>query len=302
MARGSATYTQSQGSPAAYKAWGQAISGILNQASPRTADTGQVNWASVVAEPSTVRDFEVFPMGGPLQATAPIFLRFDYQGSASGGLFLTVGTSTDGAGNLGGLLVPKVGLQNGIPGVWSNVWGWASSDNASYFTLLYNMDPLTTGAKGQGMCVIERTRDLAGDPTGAGFHVWRWQAASTTATWYLGGWTKVFGAQSQSPAVDFNFASLLPDLVNTASAFVGNVSYAFPAYTAVPPFAKGASKALMFGFPNDWPRGQSIAVDHYGEAMTFVSVGDAMRNAFPVMTDKDTTTAVKYLAPIMRWD
>lgn len=305
MARGTTIFNQvAAGNVTTYKAQYQALSVILNQASVRTSDTGQVNWAAVSTESGTVRDYEIFALGGALQATAPVFLRFDYVGSNSAsvtGLHLTVGTTTDGAGNLGGITVAKWVLLSTVHTA-TNQYAWAASDGESYFTFLYALDPTQSGVEGIGMFVVERTRDAAGQPTGAGFHVWRWQGTTTTgATNYLGGWSKTFGAGTQPANVDYNLGVNIPDPYNTNNAFVGTTSRAFPAYTYTPPFIKGASKALLFCYPGELPRGKPVTVDHYGEAMTFVPLGDAVTNNIPVMNNAGGA-AVRALSPLIRWD
>jgi hypothetical protein len=308
MARGSASYTQAAaGTLAAYKACYQTISNVINQAGVRTADTGQVNWATIPSEPSSLgRDYEVFALGGPLQATAPIFLRFDYAGygvAGTYGVHITVGTTTDGAGTLGGLTVARLPLQNHAIGTPPVQWCWAASDQASYFTFLYALDTAATGQDGVGMVVVERTRDPNGDANGVGFHVWRWQAFSLTTTTNAGGWSRTFGAGSQPAVADFCYNAMVPDLQNNTSASQpGGLFYAFPAYTWTPPaIMGGASKALMFAYPPDFPRGSATPVTHYGESMTFIPLGDVIITGQPAMTS-NTVAAVKYMAPMIRWD
>ena len=306
MARGSTAYTWGTGA-ANYKACYQAISGVINQALTKTGDTGQVNWATVSTEPNMAyRDYEIFALGGPLQATAPIFLRFDYVGGTGGGasgVSLTVGTTTDGAGNLGGLLVARTLFQNHVLATSANQWCWAASDQASYFTFLYALDPAATGTDGVGMAVIERTRDPDGTATAAGFHAWRWQASAVATTVPLGGWSKTFGAGSQPAAADFNYNVMTPDLFNLSSgAVAGGIFYAFPAHTYTPPFTmKGASKALMFSFPVDFPRGVATPITHYGEAMTFLPLADALTPYVPVVNGSGTGTS-KLMSALIRWD
>jgi len=306
LARGSAAYTWGFGA-ANYKACYQAISGVINQALTKTGDTGQVNWATVSTEPGSgvVRDYEVFALGGPLQATAPILIRFDYWGTstAGNGVQITVGTTTDGAGNLGGLLVARTTLQNHTLSASPNQYCWAASDQASYFTFLYALDPAATGTDGVGMAVIERTRDPDGTATNAGFHAWRWQATNLTVTQPLGGWSKTFGAGSQPAAADFNYNVMAPDLFNLNSgAVAGGIFYAFPAHTYTPLFTmKGASKALMFAFPVDFPRGVATPITHYGEAMTFLPLADALTLNIPVANGVGNA-GNKPMSAMIRWD
>lgn len=302
MARGTTTYTQAYGSLVNYKNLYQSLSTVLNQAATRTADTGQVNWATIATEPSTVRDYEVFALGGPLQSTAPVFLRIDYQGAsvAGAGAYITVGTTTDGAGNLGGLTVAKQGLQNHTITNTLNLSAWAACDG-SYFTFLYALDPVAAGTDGVGMFVVERTRDLTGAATANGFHVWRWYATTAAATAYLGGWSRTFASAAQTANTDYNFGVTVPDAFNATTSLDNNIGYAYPAYTYTPLAPGGASKALLFAFPNDFPRGQSVTVTHYGEAMTFVPLADSVTTGIPVMSAA-ATGALKSLSPMIRFD
>jgi hypothetical protein len=302
MARSSAIYTQVVGYPA-YRNWAKPISDALNATATRTTDTGQVNWATVTTEPAggAVRDFEVFAIGGSLQATAPIYLRFDYQGSSTttGGIYITVGTTTDGAGNLGGLTVAKMQLQAALGG--TNQYAWASCDSDSYFTFAYNLDPGGTGNDAVGVVVVERTRTLPGAASGAGFHVWRWTGGATSITTYQGGWSKTFGATSQPQNANYNLDVLAPELFNTNTAYVGGTSYAYPVYTYTAPFAKGASKALLLAFQYDFPRGQPVTLTHYGEPMTFISMSDAVTMPLPTLNNAGAA-ATKTISPLIRWD
>jgi len=302
MARGTAIYTQTYGTGAYYKAWAQPISAVLNAAQTRTNDTGQVNWATVSTEIVGVRDYEVFALGGPLQATAPIFLRFDYAGTVGGGVFITVGTTTDGAGNLGGLLVSKIALQNPNMTTQSNLYCWAACDNDSYFTFLYNLDPAITGIDGVGMVVVERTRTLSGAASGAGFHVWRWLASNYYTTAFQGGWSRTFGATLQSGYPEYNFNALIPEMTQLNTTFAGTTAYAYPVYTYTPPFMKGASKALLLGFEHDFPRGTPVTLNHYEQPMTFVPLGEAVNAPIGTKDGAGTTVTKTNLSPLIRWD
>lgn len=305
MARSSAIYYQAYNGLTIYKAWVQPISTALNAVATRTADTGQVNWATIPNEPTVVRDYEIFAMGGPLQATAPIFIRVDYTGGTAGNIAVTVGTTTDGAGNLGGLLVAKQLLQNYPVTLNSSTipqWVWTAHDtDGSYFTFTHNLDPSASGPDGAAIVVVERTRDNAGAATGAGFHVWRWWGFNTTQPSYIGCWTKTFGAAQQTPNADMVPVAMFPDFWNTNTAYISPTSYAYPVYTYTVPLVKGASKALLFSYPYDFPRGQPATVPHYGEQMTFIPMSDAVPTPFPVYNTSGTLNN-KNMSPLIRWD
>lgn len=301
MARGTTPYIGGYGTVSAYKACYQPISQILNQAATRTADTGQVNWASVSTENTTLgRDYEVFAMGGPLQATAPILIRIDYLGGNAGGsVYVTIGTTTDGAGTLGGLLLARVAL-NSFNITQGNLTGWAACDG-SYFTFLYNSLPNGAGWDYPGMFIVERTRDVAGNATASGFHVWRWCRTATSTETFMGGWSKTFGAQTQTAAGDVILGANFPDAYNVNSTWTGRPSRAFPAYTYTLPNVGGASKALLIAIPGDFPRLRPVTLDHYGETQTFIPLADSLQYNLPTLSAANTA-AVKAMAPLIRWD
>lgn len=301
MARGTAIYNMAYSNVTVYKAWAQPMSDMINQAIPRTTDTGQVNWATVATEPTAARDYEIFALGGPLQATAPIFFRIDYIGGANGGPNITVGTTTNGAGALAGLTVPYLDLQQHTIASYTNQYMWAASDRESYFTFLFALDPAVTGVDGVGMVVIERTRNLAGNPTADGFHVWRWYASSATATVGLGGWLRQYGAAIQTANPDWTYGVYVPDLYNVTTGVSGSTAYAYPSFTYTQMTPGGASKALLWGFATDFPRGKAITVRHFGENQTYIPLADAFVTGHPV-TYGNGSIGVKNLSPLLRWD
>jgi len=80
----------------------------------QAAETGQVNWTTVTKPTvtNTAAGFEIWRMNDSLQATAPVFMKIEY-GSGSNtaipGLWITVGSATNGAGTLSGTMSTRVG-------------------------------------------------------------------------------------------------------------------------------------------------------------------------------------------------
>lgn len=75
----------------------------------QTADTGQID-TTTVTHPTAVNTFmgySIWRFNDALQATAPVFIRFDFGSSGSSanswGMKITVGSSTNGAGTIGGV-------------------------------------------------------------------------------------------------------------------------------------------------------------------------------------------------------
>ena len=101
------------------RATGPAVSNaIQNVGLVKTSDTGQVNWSTVNAPGSanTAAGYEIFRFNDSLQASKPIFIKLEH-GTGSGGpglyaLFITIGTGSDGAGNITGILLARTQYAN----------------------------------------------------------------------------------------------------------------------------------------------------------------------------------------------
>lgn len=82
---------------------------LANAGWVRTSDTGQTDLASMPAASvvNTVCGFQIWRMNDSLQATAPVFVKFEF-GSGTGlgqaSLWVTIGTGTDGAGAITGII------------------------------------------------------------------------------------------------------------------------------------------------------------------------------------------------------
>lgn len=303
MTRASTSYTGAGATTAAlYKAWTVPISSMLGGLLTRTADTGQVVWANVTTEPTTIRDYEVYALGGSLQATAPIFFRFDYVGGATAGatngVRVTVGTSTDGAGNITGAATPAQQLTSFAP---SNLQRNAYvSVGDSYLTFAYNIDPASTTADGLGLFVFERTRSVDGTPNGDGYTSYSWKGTGAATNVWQGAYNRIVGAATQ-PALNYDPQMIVPNLANNASYFAGTVSQAFPAYGYGLTSPAGASRALLAGFPGDFPRLTEIAVSHYGATYQFLSLSGLTTIPVPYMSAA-ATASKKDFAPLIRWE
>lgn len=95
-------------SDAAFQEWVQEMTLKLAECGlVQTADTGQINPGSATRPAiNTSAGYQIWRFNDALQATAPVFLRIEYRtGSVvtNPAMFLGVGTSTNGAGTLGGV-------------------------------------------------------------------------------------------------------------------------------------------------------------------------------------------------------
>lgn len=97
-------------SDATFRSWGSAFSaaliaaGIASTCLTQTADTGQINWTTVVRPGiSTVAGYEMYRLTDTLDGTTPLFIKIEYgTGSAATipQMWITIGTATNGAGTI----------------------------------------------------------------------------------------------------------------------------------------------------------------------------------------------------------
>ena len=157
--------------------------GIASFGWVQTADTGQLDWHTFVTGTQTANaswGYEIWRMNDVLQATAPVFLKLEIGAGSvnwyTGSLWITVGTGSDGVGNITGVVVPRTQISD--PG--------GSSDGSQYSYLSGAPNRLMVALRVfyiyEAMSfVIERTKDLAGLDTAEGVMVATASAAAVTS-------------------------------------------------------------------------------------------------------------------------
>lgn len=153
---------------AVFQAWINAIHAAFVTAGwVQTADTGQLASPATVAHPTvnaTSAGYEIWRMADALQATAPIFVKIEYGtgGNTTGqnnGYWITIGTGSDGAGAITGVMQARTGSGTSVTAVFPNgtftvVGGGASNRIALAWGVL-----ATNNANIQNFLIIERTKD-----------------------------------------------------------------------------------------------------------------------------------------------
>ncbi len=95
---------------AAFRTWGLAYNAKLaSMGLVQTADTGQINWTTVLAAvgTNTVQGYEIWRFADALQSTAPVFLKIEYgsgAAAANGSIWVQLGSGSTGTGTLNGVL------------------------------------------------------------------------------------------------------------------------------------------------------------------------------------------------------
>ncbi len=134
----------------------------------QTSDTGQVSWASFDGVPAAnvVLAFEVWRMNDALASTAPVFIKLEYGITTSYTtplVWLTIGTGSDGAGNITGVIFPATPLSRTSDGGYVIVPSYVCGGPSWLACSLW------PSHGGYAMCfVIERTKDAVGADTDQG--------------------------------------------------------------------------------------------------------------------------------------
>jgi hypothetical protein len=262
----------------------------------RTTDTGQVNWATVSTLPgsATIRDYEVYRLNDSLQATKPIYMRVDYGYTSLLMTYqITFGTSTDGAGNIGGVTTGRLAFTSATSGVGTQSW-WISHDG-TYLTIVWMVTPGGTSNGTQIMC-FDRFRNLDLSANGDGYMVANW-GGSNGRTWQ-GVQCKYTAGSYAQPLRDSSIPILLPNS-NLASLTYDGAQYALPMYPAQP-LIKGPTTSILWTIAGDFPQGSEAIVPMGGTSMKWFSIGNL---ALPVTVTFSAPSAMTYnLAPLFRWE
>lgn len=155
-----------------FRTWGLEFSNALSSIGlTQTADTGQVNWATVT-RPAAAGDggYEIWRFNDSVQLSAPIFLKFIYGTRATSAprIGVQIGTGSDGSGNLTG---PTTAVKY-INGAFTCSATTATTNYLSNF--FYGSGCLAIVWKigvssNTGFFCISRSCDSSGDPTDIGW-------------------------------------------------------------------------------------------------------------------------------------
>lgn len=159
--------------------WGQGISqGFVAAGLVNTNAVGSINWPSVssASGSAAVYGFDVFRFDDSLQATAPVFIKLEYRNRGAAppnaqapSVVLTIGTTHNGAGTIGGQMITPASLTFQYTGGSSDIIVrnnlFAGGDGWFNAALWYDEPAAATG---QWFINLERTRDVAGNPTADG--------------------------------------------------------------------------------------------------------------------------------------
>jgi hypothetical protein len=196
-------------SDANFRSWGSYVAArFLAVGLVQTADTGQINWTTVLAPvaANTVQGYEIWRFADTLQATAPVYFKVQYgSGSSSANnplMQFTFGTGSDGAGNLTGTLSTTMAAGFTAYATAGSLFGSGSTNRFCMVTFNGATQGLYFG--------FERTLDSSGEPTSEG--VWFFGRANINSNSLgIGFWNRSTGMVGPAWAVNNTFAGMFPD-------------------------------------------------------------------------------------------
>jgi len=159
---------------ASFRLWGKGISDALAAIGlVQTADSGQINWATVATPPSgsTFQGYEIWRMNDTQQATAPIFFKLEYGSgttAARPAMRFTWGTSSNGSGTITGTVIKTVLTATHSGNSASSQTGCASAQDG-YFWLSFGGDGTSTMAASLGFFRFCDASGSASDEGGVAF-------------------------------------------------------------------------------------------------------------------------------------
>lgn len=164
------TFLFSNATAAEFRAWASFIHNtfVTTGGWVDTAATGSIDLTTVAAPTltNTSSGYKVYRMADTLQATVPIFVKFEFGSGAAAttpSVWITVGTTHDGLGNLGNVLLARVQNASAAAGTGGNHIGSADTNRCCFCFC-------TTGGSTnvQGWFSIERSKDASGVDSAAG--------------------------------------------------------------------------------------------------------------------------------------
>lgn len=152
-----------------FKNWAQAISNAFAAFGwTQTADTGQVNWASIASVPSSTYVYEIWKAADSLASSMPIYIKIEYGFSATQvGVRVTVGTASNGSGTITGAVATGFSAQ-----LITNNANFNTNQGATTFPCYFSgtnggfrMLMWINGAATPFLFAIERSKDATGANT-----------------------------------------------------------------------------------------------------------------------------------------
>jgi hypothetical protein len=262
-----------------FKAWAQPISAWFATAGwLQSSDTGQVNWSSIASVPGS--NAFVYEIWEPNDGLTNFFLKVEYGNSGaanSPALRLSIGTATNGAGVLTGMVMgPYTTLLTGItpPSTTITYPCYFSGAAGRVSNLLWRTAPNNAPQA----FAIERSVNAAGGYTGAHVTLLAVGNYNNGGSWQgLTQQTLIFGvgvAPAQCSGGEGNqVGGLAVRTFNANTGASSNFAGAVPFDTTAPMIGYFDYPITSFGFGNtaNYTEGQVFTTTLYGSTRTYIA-------------------------------
>lgn len=255
-------------SDATFRTWATWISNVftLSGGWVNTSDTGQVNLTTMNRQGANVSaGYKVYRMNDALQSTVPVFVKIEFgagNSTANPSIWLTIGTGSDGAGNITGTLQARLQLSctaNSTTG--TAAYGSVSTNRIGVGAFLGATTNATLAF------FIERTKDAAGADTNTGI-LFGYVVGGVSKTQYL-------PFAGTIPTAETCFQALLS--TNNPSAVDNNLGIGVVSYFYGT--AQNPSVNNVVVNSNDFADYASFAVTIYSTSYTFQHLGSNLTTA-----------------------
>ncbi len=263
----SSAFLFNNSSDANFRAWAQWIHDrLIAWGWTVTADTGQINLATVVAPAAanTSKGYEIWIMGDALQATNPVFLKLEYgsrAAAATPSVWLTVGTGSNGSGTItNGGTRTQIGTSNTPTAGGINHMYGSGSTNRMAFSL---------GVEDTAACVffgIERTKDATGADSTEGVVMYGIGANSASGDV---GFSQAIPFSGTIPGVEPKLSGDFPSNTGQTTGIFGADVYTY----SIKPmmfYPRNPIMGYVVWFTGDFTNEVSITLDIYGASRTYM--------------------------------
>lgn len=253
-------------SDATFRAWGSGISTrIANMGLVQTGDTGQINWTSVTHATSvnTSAGYEIWRFADSLQSTVPVYFKLEYGesvNSTSTGLWITIGSGSDGSGTLTGRVTARNQL---APSTGSTI---AQTHVFSGDTNRVGVAVATSLANGIEIFFIERAKNTDGSDSSAGILFSSFSGSNIRFMQFLPATLPATSSISDS--------HIQPPTGATSGAF-GTDTAIYPAFLSHGGTYLNACTTHVGYFNADQTRDTTFTITMYGNTHTFYALGNS---------------------------
>lgn len=260
---------------ALFRDWGLALSTMFSTLLTKVTTSSDIDW-SVVTKPTSAGNyaatFEIYRFNDALHSTHPLFIKIEYGvgGAANApALRLTIGKSCDGAGMIGGTIIPAIEVLNSSSAITTVRTSYACNGSGSSFCVAFAPNQSSTGA--YGAFAIERGVNPDGSYNGEGLFLAYKKTNGTVSLW-----NSYQASYSLASSNNSLTAGLFPSLYSLSSGDSyanGELTPYFPTACLNPSGLFWIPRVMLGGALVDCSAGAVIA--NVLEGHTYLGMGNA---------------------------